>query len=106
MKVWLVLILLALLATPAQQTWTGTISDSQCKAHHEQTEGVEEMTDAQCTVACIRGGSKYVFVVEEKVYVIANQDLPDLAKLAGVTVKVAGELKGEVLTISKIERIP
>ena len=90
--------------TAEPQTWTGQISDSQCRAKHEQGEGVEPMTDEACTKACLKGGSKYVFVSGDKVYEIANQNNPELATHAGQTVKVSGEMKGDSITVSKIEK--
>jgi hypothetical protein len=98
-----------LLAAPsfplaAEQTWTGKISDSACGAKHEEAaEGQGVMADRDCTQACIRGGSKYVLVVDGKVLQIANQDNKDLATHAGHAVKITGELKGNAITVSKIE---
>src|SRR5437764_13021548 len=98
MKPFLILSAL-LLATPslsvgAEQTWTGNISDSACgKKHEEAAEGNGVMPDRECTQACVRGGSKYVLVVDGKVLQIANQDNSDLAMHAGHRVKVTGELK-------------
>ena len=88
----------------AQQTWTGKIADSACGAKHEEAvenEGV--MNDRDCTQACVRGGSKYLLVVDGKVLKIANQDNKDLATHAGHAVKVTGELKGDSITVSTIE---
>ncbi len=105
----LVLALAALLfavALPraAEQTWTGKISDSACGAKHEEAaEGQGVMADRDCTQACVRGGSKYVLVVDGKVLQIANQDNKDLAAHAGHTVKMTGELKGNAIAVSKIE---
>jgi hypothetical protein len=106
------LILAALFATApvsfaAEQTWSGKISDSACGAKHEEAvenEGV--MADRECTLACVRGGSKYVLVVDGKVFQIANQDNKDLATHAGHAVKMTGELKGTSITVSKIEMTP
>jgi hypothetical protein len=53
--------------------------------------------------ACVRGGSRYILVADGKVLKIANQDNKDLAVHAGRTVKVTGELKGDQITVSKIE---
>ena len=88
----------------ADQTWTGKIADSACGAKHEEAienEGV--MADRECTQACVRGGSKYILVVDGKVLKIANQDNKDLATHAGHAVKVTGELKGDSITVSTIE---
>src|SRR3954470_10425817 len=98
-----------LVATPilpaaAEQTWSGKISDSACGAKHEEAaEGQGVMADRDCTQACVRGGSKYVLVVDGKVFQIANQDNKDLATHAGHAVKLTGELKGNSITVSKIE---
>jgi len=99
----------ALLIAPAfpsaaEQTWAGKISDSACGAKHEEAaEGQGVMADRECTQACVRGGSKYVLVVDGKVLQIANQDNKDLATHAGHAVKITGELKGSAIVVSKIE---
>jgi len=91
-------------ASAAEQTWTGTISDSACGAKHEEAaEGQGKMPDRECTQACVRGGSKYVLVADGKVVQIANQDSKELATHAGHRVKLTGELKGNAITVSKIE---
>jgi len=90
-----------------ESTWTGQISDSACGAKHEEAaEGQGKMPDRDCTQACVRGGSKYVLVVDGKVFQIANQDNKDLATHAGHTVDVTGDLKGNTITISKIVMPP
>ena len=109
MKLSAVLIAAAILSLTsrplaAEQTWSGTISDSACGAKHEEAaEGQGKMPDPECTQACVRGGSKYVLVVEGKVLQIANQDNKDLATHAGHTVRLTGEMKGSAITVSKIE---
>ena len=91
-------------AFAAEQTWAGQISDSACGAKHEEAaEGQGKMPDRDCTVACVRGGSKYVLVVDGKVLQIANQDNKDLATHAGHKVKVTGDMKGQAITVSKVE---
>jgi hypothetical protein len=98
------LLLTFTIAGAAEQTWTGQISDSACgKKHEEAAEGNGVMPDRECTQACIRGGSQYVFVVDGKVLKIANQDNKDLATHAGHTVKLTGDLKGDTITVTKIE---
>jgi hypothetical protein len=97
-------LLFTTIPTPAEQTWTGKISDSACGAKHEEAvENEGTMPDRDCTVACVRGGSKYVLVSDGKVFQIANQDNKDLAAHAGHTVKMTGEMKGNSITVSKIE---
>jgi hypothetical protein len=98
-------ILTASVTTSAQQTWTGTISDSMCKAKHEEAaEGQGKMADRDCTLSCVKGGSKFVLLVDGKVYQIANQDNKDLTAFAGQAVKVSGDVKGDTITIAKVEK--
>jgi hypothetical protein len=98
------LLMITALPFAAEQTWTGKISDSACGAKHEEAaEGQGVMADRDCTQACIRGGSKYVLVVDGKVFQIANQDNKDLATHAGHLVKMTGEMRGSAITVSKIE---
>lgn len=99
----------ALFASPlvaADQTWNGWIGDSACGVKHDSEmigEGNAKITDRECTEACVRGGSMYILVVGDKAYKIANQKDPGLATHAGHTVNVTGELKGDTITVSKIE---
>ena len=99
-----VLLLSVLPARAADQTWSGKISDSACGAKHEEAaENTGVMPDRECTQACVRGGSKYVLVVDKQVFQIANQEFKDLAAHAGHAVKMTGELKGNAITVTKIE---
>jgi hypothetical protein len=101
------LLLTCSLPQAAEQTWTGKISDSACGAKHEEAaEGNGVMPDRECTQACVRGGSKYVLVVDGKVLQIANQDNKDLATHAGHLVKMTGEMAGTSIRVSKIEMTP
>src|SRR5262245_82886 len=108
MKPVICAIAILLLSVPpvraAEQTWSGKISDSACGAKHEEAaENTGVMPDRECTQACVRGGSKYVLVVDKQVFQIANQDFKDLAAHAGHAVKMTGELKGTAVTVTKIE---
>lgn len=87
-------------------TWTGTISDSDCGlSHAKMMAGDKKLkTDRDCTLACIKGGSKYVFVSEGRVYKIANQKLASLRTDAGMQVQVTGTMKDDTITVSKIAR--
>lgn len=102
---FLIVVVLLTGSAAAQQSWTGQISDSMCKAKHEEAaEGAGKMADRDCTISCVKGGSKYVLLVDGKVYQIANQDNKDLATYAGQAAKVTGDLKGETITVAKIEK--
>jgi hypothetical protein len=88
---------------PSEQTWTGKISDSMCNATHPagEHEG-KKTTDAECTRVCVKKGAKYVFVSDGKVYQLANQTSKTIASHAGEEVKLTGEVKGDVITATKI----
>ena len=94
---------------PAEQTWSGEISDSACGMLHPEDPDAAGGGKAgppdprECTLACIRGGSKYVFVSNGTVYQILNQKDPALQTHAGHMVKLTGEMKDTTITVSKIE---
>lgn len=87
-------------------SWTGQISDSACGMSHAKmlAEHKDLKTDRDCTLACIKGGSKYVFVSDGKVYDISNQKLGALKTHAGETVELTGTMKGDTITVSKIAK--
>ncbi len=87
----------------AEQSWTGTISDDMCKTKHESGgEGGPAMSEHDCTLACVKGGSKFVFVSDGKICKIANQDLADLRKHAGEKVTITGDMKGDSITVASV----
>jgi hypothetical protein len=88
----------------SEQTWTGEISDSHCAAEHVPiSEGDPVLPSPECVKLCIRAAFKYVLVVDDKVYAIANQDYADLAKFAGQEVRVTGELKDNAIHIARMD---
>jgi hypothetical protein len=91
----------AVTAAAAPETWTGKISDAHCGAKHAGE--AKKMSDRDCTEMCVKGGAKYVFVSKDKVYQIADQKDAALATHAGHTVLLTGEMKGDTITVSKIE---
>ena len=65
------------------------------------------LEDPACVLACVDGGGKFVFMDKgDKPLQIANQDFADLKKHPGVPVTLTGELKGDIITITKIELAP
>src|SRR6266704_2044865 len=86
----------------APQTLTGRISDSMCGKSHS---GMGEMgkNPKECALGCVKGGAKYVFVSGEKVYDIKNQNFAALAKNAGASVQLTGDVDkdGKTITVTK-----
>jgi hypothetical protein len=78
---------LALGVSLKADSWTGWISDSGCGAKGAKAE------HKGCTLKCVKGGAKYVFVNSESkdVVPIANQDAVTEGNV-GMEVKVTGTL--------------
>jgi hypothetical protein len=87
-----------------QRTWTGVISDSMCKRHHESGAEGQETTDPDCTRDCVKGGSKYVLMIDDNAHAIANQDHEQLAEHAGMRVVMRGTLQGDAIEVAAIEK--
>ena len=92
----------------ADQTWTGTISDSMCGADHSAMAAKHggaadvKTSSRDCTLACVKEGGKFVFVSKGKVYNIANQDFAGLQEHAGHTVRLTGEMTGDTIQASGV----
>ncbi len=91
-------------ALAAEKTWNGTIGDSKCGVKHSKAEhGSQSDSDHDCVAKCVGGGEKYVFVSGGKTYQIANQDFAGLKDHGGHKVALTGEMKGNSITVSKID---
>jgi hypothetical protein len=83
----------------ATMTLEGTVSDAKCGAKHAMQDA------AACTKVCVDKGSDYALVVGEKVYTLSTssaQEKADLAKLAGKTAKVTGDVSGEKVMVKMV----
>ena len=98
-------ILVVFVGTASAETLTGKISDAMCgKSHDTMTEHGKKMSDKQCTVACVEHGSQYVFVNGDRVLKVSNQDFAGLKQFAGDTVRLTGDVKGDAITVARIEK--
>jgi hypothetical protein len=86
-------------ARAATKTFMGSISDSMCGAKHM----MPGQSDKDCTLACVKAGSKYVLAEagSGKVYQLSDQKKPE--QFAGEKVKVTGTLKGDTINVTSIE---
>ena len=86
-------------ATAATKTFVGNISDSMCGLKHM----MPGQSDKDCTLACVKAGSKYILadVANGKVYQLSDQKKPE--EFAGQKVKVTGTLKGDMISVTAIE---
>jgi hypothetical protein len=76
---------------------TGIISDSMCGAKHMMSGD-----DAKCTHTCVKNGSQYALVSDDKVYALAGQN-EELDKLAGRKVVVTGSMADSIFQIVTIK---
>jgi Protein of unknown function (DUF5818) len=91
------LVATVLVSAQSKQTFTGTITDSECgtAGHSIMKMG---STDAECVVACISShGAAYVLNEGRKTYALSDQ--PAAAKFAGRRVKIVGTLSADTKTI-------
>jgi type 1 fimbria pilin len=81
------------------KTFVGNISDSMCGLKHL----MPGKSDKECTLECVKAGSKYVLadVANGKVYQLSDQKKPE--QFAGQKVKVTGALKGDTISVTAIE---
>jgi hypothetical protein len=86
-----------LVAGPASQTFTGTITDSMCaRADHAAMR--MGPTDAECTKACVDvHGSTYVLYDGRETYALSDQKRPEA--FAGQKVRLVGTLDAKTRTI-------
>jgi len=90
----------------AEQTWNGRLSDTKCGKSHKETVAAsgKKISHEECIAACLKAGAKYALVTHDKTYAISNADFPELATLAGHGVTVTGELTGDSIKVTKIEK--
>jgi hypothetical protein len=96
------LLAIAVLAPPAKQVFTGTITDSMCASadHAPMRMGP---TDAECTKACVEEHeATYMLYDGKQAYMLSDQRTPET--FAGQKVKVTGTLDGKAKTI-KVDSI-
>ena len=104
MKLILAISLFTASGFAAQQTWKGVITDSMCGANHSSMSGGKPVKAHDCTMACVKAGSKFALVSGGKVFPIANQDFAGVSQNAGGAVTVTGEVgaDGKTITVSKV----
>lgn len=91
-------------AWAAEETWKGTIGDSQCALKHEAGKhGDKAESHKSCVEKCVKGGAEYVFLTKDKAIPIANQSFAALKDHAGHEVMLTGEMKDGKIVVSKIE---
>lgn len=91
------LIALSTLAFGSEQTLTGIVSDNMCGKKHM----MKDAPAAKCTRECVKAGSDYALVVEDKVYTLKG-DKAQIDKFAGEKATVKGTVSGSSVAVSSI----
>ena len=78
-------------------TLTGIVSDALCGAKHSMT----NMSAAECTRMCVKGGQGFALVVGDKTYNL-HGDSAQLDKYAAQKVTVKGKLKGNTVAVDSV----
>lgn len=79
-------------------TFTGKIADAMCGAKHTM---MQNTSDKDCTLACVKMGSKYALVIGDKAYELDGK-VGDLEKFAGEKVKVTGTMDGAKIHVDSV----
>lgn len=87
----------ALSAAQTTQTFTGTVSDAMCGAHHM----MKDATSAKCTRACVKQGSDFAIVSDGKVYILKGYKA-QIDKFAGEKVVVKGAMSKSTIVVNSI----
>lgn len=84
------------------QTFTGIVGDAVCGAKHTM-----DGDDVYCLRTCIRRGSKYDLIVDDKVYVLnlkdqSSADTLDRLATQQARALVKGEASGETIDVDSV----
>jgi len=84
-----------------ESTVVGYISDSMCGLKHMSGMG----DDKSCTLACVKGGSKFVLADRDhkRVYQLDKSGQEKAREFAGQRVKVTGRVVGKTIRVTAIE---
>ena len=90
----------ALFLSAADQTFTGTITDSMCGKDHSS---MKMGADGKCTIACVKAGAKYAIFDGKKSYTLSDQKAPEQFAVQKVVVTGTVSAKGDSIQVTKIE---
>jgi hypothetical protein len=82
-------------------TVTGKVGDAMCGVKHKMAGD-----EAGCTRACVKKGSDYALVVEDKVYTLKTSSdaaKHELDQLAGQAAKITGDLDGDTIQVTSVQ---
>jgi hypothetical protein len=85
----------------AEQTIAGTVSDAACGRSHAGMP--KPLSDRECTQDCTSKGTQYVLVTDAKIYKLTGH-AGDLKNAAGATATIIGDVDGDTIRVSKVEK--
>jgi len=94
MKTMTMILAAAALAFAADQTFTGTVTDSMCGGNHK---GMNMGADDKCVTECVKAGAKYTLWDGKENYALSDQTTA--GKFPAKKVKVTGTLDAASKTI-------
>src|SRR5262245_3040043 len=89
------------LAAATEQTIAGTISDAACGRSHAGMP--KPLSDRDCTLECASKGTQYVLVTDARIYKLTGH-AADLKAAAGASAKITGEVAGDAIRVTKVEK--
>lgn len=82
-------------------TLTGKVGDAMCGAKH-----MMGGDDVACTKECVKKGSDYALIVQDKVYTLKTATAAtkaELDKVAGQSAKITGDLNGDTIQVTSVQ---
>ena len=89
----------AALMLAADQTFTGTVTDSMCGGNHK---AMNMGSDEKCVIECVRAGAKYALWDGKDTYVLSDQAAASKFAAKKVTVKGTLDAKAKTIQVSSI----
>ena len=83
-----------------EMTLTGTVGDAMCGVEHAMSNSVA------CTLGCVKNGSDYALIVNDKAYTLktsSDEIKAELEELAGKMAMITGDVQGDVVTVASVE---
>jgi hypothetical protein len=92
----------AAMALAADQTFTGTVTDTMCGSSHK---AMNMGSDPQCVTDCVKAGDKYALWASNTVYVLSDQKAAAPYAAKKVTVKGSLDKSGKTIQVTSIAAV-
>jgi hypothetical protein len=99
----LLLVLMADARPAPGDVWIGTLVDATCFFDNPADTGNVHEGMEKCGEACLRLGRPAGILTADKKFSILIAPSPDIAKYAGQTIRVTGQMKNGMIQVTKFE---